>query len=206
MYMTERSFEDRYRNGDTPWDHGMVDHNLADVLGECAIQACRALDIGCGTGGNAIWLARQGFDVVACDLSPTAIKRAQSRQGRTGTHVSFVVADFLTDPLPDGPYGLLFDRGCLHSISGEAQRRAFIQKAASMLDAQGYWLSLICNADEGERETGPPQLTAAEVVTLVEPSFEIISLSTGFFGSDQDDPPRAWICLLRKREQGRRNA
>jgi SAM-dependent methyltransferase len=197
--MTEGGFEDRYRTGDTPWDHGTVDHNLTEMLERYAIRPCRVLDVGCGTGENAIWLGQQGFDVVACDLSDTAIHKAEEKRLLRGSGVRFVVADFIADDLPEGPYGLIVDRGCLHCMESEADRAAFIRKVASLLDQEGCWFSLIGNADEGEREVGPPQLTAAEVVSAVEPYFRILSLSSGFFGSDQDDPPQAWILMMQKR-------
>ena len=77
--MAENRFEERYQSDDTPWDHGLVDDNLIDVVSMNGISLCRVLDIGCGSGENAIWLAQQGFDVVACDLSPTAVQRAKDK-------------------------------------------------------------------------------------------------------------------------------
>lgn len=198
--MAVNRFEERYRSGDTPWDHGMVDHNLVDVVSSNGIRPCRVLDIGCGSGENAIWLAQQGFDVVACDVSPTAIQQAKDKLQAVGAAVRFLAADFITDPIPDAPFGLVFDRGCLHSMDDEGQRKGFVEKVSALLEEHGLWLSLVGNADEGEREIGPPQLTASELVSIVEPHFEILSLRSGHFGSDQEVPPRAWICLMRKRE------
>ncbi|HSR88743.1 MAG TPA: methyltransferase domain-containing protein [Pontiella sp.] len=197
--MTENRFEERYQSGDTPWDHGSADCNLIDVVSRIGISRCRALDIGCGSGDNAIWLARQGFDVVACDLSPTAVQQAKGKLEAAEAAVRFLVADFLSDPVPDSPFGFVFDRGCLHCMDDERERKNFVEKVAGLLEEGGHWLSLVGNADEGEREVGPPQLTASELVSVVEPHFEILSLNSGHFGSDQAVPPRAWICLMRKR-------
>lgn len=197
--MTANQFEERYQSGDTPWDHGMVDSNLIDVVSGNEIHRCRALDIGCGSGENAIWLASQGFNVIACDLSPTAIQRAKDKLPDAGVKIRFLVADFLCDPIPDPPFGFIFDRGCLHCMEDEVEKNSFIEKVAALLEEGGLWLSLIGNADEGEREEGPPQLTATELVSVVEPHFEILTLRSGHFGSDQETPPRAWISLMRKR-------
>jgi SAM-dependent methyltransferase len=197
--MAENRFEGRYQSGDTPWDHGLVDYNLIDGVSRSGISLCRVLDIGCGSGENAIWLAQQGFDVVACDLSPTAIQRAKDKLLATEAEVCFLVADFLADPIPDSPFGFVFDRGCLHCMDDESERKSFVEKVSGLLEEGGHWLSLIGNADEGEREVGPPQLTASELVSIIEPHFEILSLSSGHFGSDQKVPPRAWICLMCKR-------
>ncbi len=60
--------------------------------------------------------------------------------------------------------------------------------------------SLIGNADEKRKAPGPPRLSARDIVKSVEPYFEILSLVSGYFGSNYPNPPRAWICLMRKRE------
>ena len=193
----ENRFEERYQTGDLPWDHGTVDCNLIDTI-ECGdIQPCKALDIGCGTGDNAIWLAAQGFEVVACDLSKTAIKLAREKKGSEACRV--LVADFLADEIPGAPMGFVFDRGCLHSFHERKERKAYARKVAGLLEEDGLWLTLVGNADEPKREVGPPQLSAVELISDVEPYFEILSLKNGEFGSEQDSPPRAWVCLLRKR-------
>lgn len=192
-------YEERYQTGNTPWDHGMPDGNLIAWVKRRPIEPCKVLDIGCGTGENSIWLARQGFHATGCDLSPTATERAQAKAAAAGVKCTFMTADFLGDKLPGLPFGFAFDRGCLHCIDGEADRRRFAQNVAEHLAEAGLWLSLIGNADEPEREVAPPQLTASEVAAAVEPRFEILSLEAGYFGSDQDDPPRAWICLMCKR-------
>lgn len=195
----ETSFEERYQTGNVPWDHGLPDKNLIAWVERRTIAPCAVLDIGCGTGENAIWLARQGFDVTGCDLSPTAIERAKKKAAAANVDCAFQTADFMEDRLPGEPFGLVFDRGCLHCIDGEPNRQRFARNVATNLTTNGLWLSLIGNADEPERDVGPPQLTAAEVVAAVEPYFEILALETGHFGSDQQEPPRAWIALLRKR-------
>lgn len=192
-------YEERYQTGNTPWDHGMPDSNLMAWVKRWPIEPCKVLDIGCGTGENSVWLARQGFHATGCDLSPTAIERAQAKTAAAKVNCSFHTADFLKDKLPGLPFGFAIDRGCMHGMEGEAGRQTFSKRVAEHLTDAGLWLSLIGNADDCEREVGPPQLTACEVVASVEPYFEILSLEAGSFGSDQDDPPRAWICLLRKR-------
>ncbi|MBT8042545.1 MAG: class I SAM-dependent methyltransferase, partial [Pontiella sp.] len=156
--MSERNFEQMYREGDTPWDHGTHDFNLEEIIAQFGIRPCKILDLGCGTGSNSIWLAQQGFDVVGIDLSDTAIRQAQKKTGKAGMNCSFQSADFLEDDIKGAPFALVFDRGCLHSIPGSDDRARFAGRVAAMLDREGYWLSLIGNADEPPREVGPPQM------------------------------------------------
>lgn len=192
-----KSFEERYQDGDLPWDHGTPDDNLKQVVERFEISPCPALDVGCGTGDNALWLLGQGFDVTGCDLSETAIRMAKKKPDIE--QVSLSVRDILVEPFSDESFGFIFDRGCFHCMRDEESRMRFPQLAAEMLCEGGLWLSLMGNADESGRENGPPQMTAAELTTYVEPYFEILSLESGAFGSDQEIPPRAWICLMRKR-------
>lgn len=194
----ENRFEERYRTGNLPWDHGTVDGNLVAAIARADIKPCKVLDVGCGTGDNAIWLAGQGYEVVACDLSATAIRLAREKEGADACR--FLVADFLADEIPGDPFDFAFDRGCLHCFDEPHQRAAFAEKVARLLEEGGLWLSLVGNADEPKRDIGPPQLSVLQIAQAVEPGFEILALESGHFGSDQTDPPRAWVCMMRKRD------
>jgi len=182
----------------------MPDSNLLEMvtgqpLATFPITPCKAMDVGCGTGDNAIWLAQQGFEVTACDVSPTAVEEARRRAKAAGAACSFRVLDFLEENVPDAPFGFVFDRGCLHSFDTKALREEFSRRVHSYLEDGGLWLNLTGSADAPPRDIGPPRLSAEELVTTVEPHFEIISLAAGHFRSNQPEPPEAWICLMRKR-------
>ncbi len=193
-------FEEMYKTNNTPWDHGMPDSNLIDMVVQRPIPSCKVLDVGCGTGDNAIWLARQRFVATGCDLSRTAIEKAKGNAALSNSTCSFIVADFLKDGIPGSPFDLVFDRGCLHCADTAEERRRFAENVVAHLEEDGLWLTLAGNADGQVREVGPPTLSAKELVAAVEPYFEIVSLAAGHFGSDQADPPKAWICLMKKRK------
>ena len=195
----KENFEERYRNGNTPWDHGLPDRNLTGVIESIPIVPCKVLDIGCGTGDNVIWLAQHGFMAAGCDLSSTAIKKAEEKAAAVGVECTFTVCDFLKDKVDGVPVNLVIDRGCLHTIDKTKDRRRFAQYVAASLEEGGHWIVMTGNADEPPREVGPPQLTAAELTAIVESCFEILSLTSTTFDSDMEEPPMAWLCLLRKR-------
>ena len=197
----ENRFEERYKADDTPWDHGAPDANLLDMVIQWPIPKCKVLDVGCGTGDNAILLAQQHFVATGCDISQTAIEKAKEKASISNVDCSFIVADFLNDRIPGSPFGFVFDRGCLHSLNTVEERRRFAEKVTSHLEEGGLWLTLVGNADGKDRETGPPKLTARELLDVVEPYCEVLSLDAGYFGSNQSDPPKAWVCLLRKRKE-----
>src|ERR1700676_2864379 len=91
-------WNDRYLQGDTPWETGHPSTELQLVVQEECLAPCRALDLGCGTGANAVWLAQQGFAVVGVDVSPAAVERARRRAEEAGVAVQFVAADLLDLP------------------------------------------------------------------------------------------------------------
>src|SRR5579863_3072092 len=78
----EDRFNEHYKEGSTPWDIGKPDFNLVRAVSAVPIAPCKALDIGCGTGDNAIWLSEQGFTVVGVDTSEIAIEKAREKAAK----------------------------------------------------------------------------------------------------------------------------
>ncbi|QUQ68642.1 class I SAM-dependent methyltransferase [Kutzneria sp. CA-103260] len=83
------------------------------------------LEIGCGLGDNALFLAEQGLKVTAVDASPTAIERNQAKAAARGADVTFAVADAtVLDGVGDG-FASALDSALMHCLSGD-QRRAYL--------------------------------------------------------------------------------
>ena len=108
-------FEAHYRARTTPWDPGRPDFNLIDAVTKTPIRRCKALDIGCGTGQNSIWLAQQGFLVTGVDVSETALKNAKENASTANIKCTFLSLTFLEQEVPGAPFGFIFDRGVLAS-------------------------------------------------------------------------------------------
>src|SRR5262245_59691738 len=113
-------WDERYEKGDTPWETGQPSSELLRVVSEVLIKPCRAVELGCGTGASAVWLAQQGFNVTTLDLSSLAIERGRRRADEASVRVNFLVADVL-HPTADlaGPFDFIFDRGCYHVVRRE---------------------------------------------------------------------------------------
>ncbi|GAA0943317.1 class I SAM-dependent methyltransferase [Actinocorallia libanotica] len=114
-----RELEDYYRAGKPPWDTGVTPPELvALVEGHDAPPPGRALELGCGTGTNAIYLARQGWEVVAVDLIDRAIGQAREKADAAGAAVRLLHGDAtrLDDLDAPGPYDLFFDLSCYCGI------------------------------------------------------------------------------------------
>ena len=195
----ENSFKERYQAGDTPWDIGKPDSNLIRTVTTTPIKPCKALEIGCGTGDNAVWLSQQDFQVLGIDTSEIAIAKAEEKASKANAKCAFLVSDIPTSRVEGGPFGFAFDRGCFYTLGSDEERIRFAENVDGHLEKDGLWLSLLGNADEQRDGPGPPQRSARDIVNAVEPYFEILSLVTGYFGSNRPNPPRAWVCLMRKR-------
>ncbi|MFJ8225479.1 class I SAM-dependent methyltransferase [Streptomyces griseus] len=86
--------EDYYRDGKPPWDGGVTPPELVAVTeGPGALKPGRALELGCGTGTNAVYLARHGWQVVAVDLVDRPVRQAREKADAAGADVSVLCGD-----------------------------------------------------------------------------------------------------------------
>ncbi len=196
---TPKEFEERYKRGDLPWDSGRHDSNLKEMIQDYSIRPCPVLELGAGTCTDAIWLAQQGFNVTAIDVSPTAVEMAREKVSEAGLNIDVMRADILSDELPDGPFTLIFDRGCFHTMEQAEDKSRLVRIIHDHLEHDGYWFSIIGSADGPKREHGPPRMSLLDIATLVEPQFEFLQIKAIEMDTNLSDPPRGWACLMRKR-------
>jgi SAM-dependent methyltransferase len=113
-----------YRFGTPPWVLGPREELMSFVQAR-ALRPGRALDLGCGEGDNAIFLAQRGFEVTGIDFAPAALAKARAKAERAGVAVRFVEGD-LADPAGlrgiEGPFDVLVDFGTFDDL--DARQRA----------------------------------------------------------------------------------
>lgn len=196
----DRDWNENYASGETPWDSDEPESELVRFLDSGAVSPGRALDVGSGTGTHSLWLAEKGFDVVGIDIAPLATEAARAKLAGRSLRCRFETIDFLTSPVPDGPYDFVFDRGCFHVFDSADDRARFAARVAALLAPSGVWLSLVGSTEGGPRDTGPPRRSARDIAAAIEPALELIELrSANFelpFGS-----VKAWTCVARRRDQ-----
>jgi methyl halide transferase len=192
-------WNDRYRDGQVPWDTGRPSSELQRVLSQHAIGPCRALELGCGTGTNCVWLAQQGFEVTGVDVAPLAVERAQARARAAGVKAQFAVADLLQMPELHGPFAFFFDRGCYHAVRRSAPQQ-YAPAVARQLAAGARGLILAGNARE-PHDPGPPVVTEQQLREELGLAFQILDLHEFRFDEAPGVPARflGWSCLVEKR-------
>jgi SAM-dependent methyltransferase len=190
------SWNDSYASGEPlPWDTGRPDPLLVEMVESGPLSPGRTLEVGCGTGTDALYLTQHGFDVIGVDISPLAVERARAKaQGR----VRFETCDFLAAAPPGGPFELVFDRGCFHVFDEAEERARFAANVAAQLVEGGLWLSLLGSTEGPPRDFGPPRRSARDVMTAIEPELELVLFRSGEFALN-DERLKAWLCLTRKR-------
>ena len=196
--MAHPNWNERYATGDLPWDTGIPDRNLVEGIRAGLVKPGRTLEIGCGTGTNARFLAEQGFDVLGVDVSPLAIEKARAKPKLE--RCRFEVLDFLAAKPAGSPFDFIFDRGCWHVFDEVDERARFAARVAELLGPAGHWLSLIGSTEGAPRDIGPPRRSARDIMAAIEPVLEIVELRSIVFDIEREDHPRAWLCLSRRRE------
>ncbi|WP_182909541.1 cyclopropane-fatty-acyl-phospholipid synthase family protein [Microbispora sp. H13382] len=120
-----RALEEYYRAGKPPWDTGVTPPELVALIegrgegeGDGVLPPGRALELGCGTGTNAVYLARHGWEVVAVDLVERAVEQAREKADAAGVAVRLLHGDAtrLDELDAPGPFDLFFDLSCYCGI------------------------------------------------------------------------------------------
>jgi SAM-dependent methyltransferase len=131
---TRDFWEQLYGEREQVWS-GRVNATLAREVD--AVPPGRALDLGCGEGGDALWLAERGWDVVAVDISSTALDRAAAEAARRGLAVEFRRHD-LADGVPAGPFDLVSAQFLQSPV--ELPREQVLRSAAAEIAPGGLLL------------------------------------------------------------------
>jgi SAM-dependent methyltransferase len=129
MNETKAHWEEHYGERDRVWS-GRVNVQFSDVVAD--LPPGRALDLGCGEGADAVWLAERGWDVVAVDIADTALGRATEAASSHGVadRIEFVQLD-LSDGFPEGTFDLVSSQ-FLHSTVRLDRQKILAHAAAAL--------------------------------------------------------------------------
>jgi SAM-dependent methyltransferase len=168
------AYQIMYRFGATPWEHREPPVPLADLIdGPRALPPGVMLDIGCGTGHDAIYCARHGWTVTGVDAVGRALRAARLNAGQAGADIRFLHADIAspgTAELGTG-YTLLVDVGCLHGLPDRSLRRAVATVTAA---AKPGAILLMFAFAPGRRGPAPRGIDPARIPALF-PQWDLAS-------------------------------
>jgi cyclopropane fatty-acyl-phospholipid synthase-like methyltransferase len=183
----------RYLFKKTPWDTGITPPEIVAMMDSGKVLTGRALDLGCGTGTNAVFLAQRGFAVTAIDVSRRAIALAKrrARSTRLADRVRFECGDvtLMRRWAPEGSIDFACDIGCFHNLKTEARRR-YVSALTSVLKAGAIYMLYAFEPQADRRGVG-----LDEIATLFDPAYRLDVLRRG---SDRAGRGSAWYTLIKR--------
>ncbi len=197
--MMER-WDKAYQGGGKPgWDTGRPSSELKKLVEEGVLKPGRVVDLGCGAGTNAIYLAGKGFEVTGIDVAPSGLNQAQERAEKAGVKVRWLLANVLAPPELE-PFDLVFDRGCYHHLR-RIDPAGYVETLRRYTRPGSRVLILAGNANENPH-WGPPRVKEEELRGDLSKLFEFERLREIHF--DAVDPNAAkkalaWSVLLKRK-------
>jgi SAM-dependent methyltransferase len=167
--MDAKDWDRRYEGSTLLWT---AEPNRFLVAEASGLPAGRALDLACGEGRNAVWLAERGFEVTGVDFSAVAIEKARGLAAARGVTCEWVAADLLAYRPEPRAYDLVI---VFYLQVPEADRRPILRAAGEAVAPGGTFLLVAHDSSNLAEGYGGPQdaavlYTAADVAADLEGS------------------------------------
>lgn len=188
------SFFDVAYEGTPPWDIGRPQASTVR-LAEAGEITGSVLDVGCGTGENALYLAERGFEVDGVDAAPVAIERAQAKARDRGIEAEFLVWDALRLGELGRTFDTAIDVGLFHSFQDE-ERPVFAENLVAVLKPVGRYL-MLCWSERNEWGYGPRRVTQAEIHETFAAGWSVDSIEDAAFETNEPGwSIHAWLARI----------
>ena len=193
-------FQNAYA-GSAPWD---IDRPQAVFLAVADRISGSVLDVGCGTGENALFLASRGCAVTGVDFLEPPIAAAKRKAAERGLGATFLIADALKLRDWTERFDNVIDSGLFHVFADEG-RAQYVQGLGTVLKPGGH-LFLLCFSDRTPGNIGPRRVTEKELhdsfadgwqIESIEASrFEVRPEAKAIFAGEE---PKTWFMIARRR-------
>jgi SAM-dependent methyltransferase len=175
----------------------MVAPELIRVLDEGLVAPCKVLEIGCGTGSDAVFLAQRGFEVTAVDHSPMAIERARVRAELEDSLPRFLLADVFEFAQTAGQFDFVYDAGLYHYVR-QFDLDRYLDVLWRVTRPGSLYLTLAGASGEAGRG-GPPHVTKRQLYNELGRLLEMVRLAPCRLASPHSkEGYPAWSCLMQR--------
>ena len=185
-------------DGTPPWDIGRAQREIIK-LAQSGILRSDILDVGCGTGENALYLASLGFNVWGVDAAPKAIAKAQKKSEEKKIATHFESADALHLKELNKKFDTLIDCGLFHVFSDE-DRSLYVKSLHEALKPGGRYF-LLCFSDKEPGTWGPRRIKKSELEAAFAKGWKIETIREAVFETNFDEPiVQAWLAMIERTE------
>lgn len=193
-------FQQAYQ-GKAPWDIGKPQRMFVEAADRINGSI---LDVGCGTGENALFFANRGHKVTGIDYLEQPVANAKDKAQQRNLQATFLVGDALhLDEIPD-IFDSVIDCGLFHVFS-DGERQRYVTGLASVVKTGGA-LFLLCFSDQEPPGDGPRRVSEQEIHAAFNDGWKVESIQAARFEvrPDLEDlqfsegGPLAWFCMMRR--------
>jgi len=165
------SWEEVYKTT-PPWDVGVPQPAFVELVKAGELNSGSVLDVGCGTGENAFYLAGNGFSVTGVDLTRRAIIAAKAKSVERKLKVDFRIGNALSLDFKDGVFDNVIDSGLFHTFPDD-DRPVYAREVARVLAPRGRYFMLCFSEKEPTDWGGPRRITRKEIEATFSLLFKI---------------------------------
>ncbi len=195
------NWDEMYRDT-PPWDVGYPQPAFVTLVENGEIKPARVLDAGCGTGENAIMLAKNSCTVTGVDLAKDAIGQARAKAAERDLKVDFIVGNALKldEYLNAAEFDTVIDSGLFHVMSDE-ERPIYVKQVHRVIKDGGKYF-MMCFSDKEPGEWGPRRVSKLEIEQSFTPWFKIEYIKDALFDTrGHNGKARAYLVSATKQEK-----
>ncbi len=176
-----RFWNESYR-GTPPWDIGRPQPVFVELAKQEELEPGSVLDLGCGTGENAIFLAQNGYTVTGIDAAPIAVETAKAKAKSRQVEVEFYLRNALNLNLGQAKFDNAIDSGLFHTFDND-ERPLYAKEVAKSLREGGKYFMMCFSEKEPTDWGGPRRLTRTEIEETFSPLFRVNYVRDSYFAT-----------------------
>jgi ubiquinone/menaquinone biosynthesis C-methylase UbiE len=183
--------------GTPPWDIGRPQREFVKLADSGKIRG-RVIDVGCGTGENAMMFASKGFNILGVDSAPLAIAKAKAKAKERSSAAEFMEADALDLPSLKRTFDTATDCGLFHTFS-DGERVKYAKSLGGVLNPGGSYFMLCFSDKEPADWGGPRRVTKEEIYGTFRDGWKVESIVPARFEAFHlEEGGYAWLATVFK--------